>query len=261
MGRAAGVLIGVVLLFLPLMACAQPPPAPESRFKDWAAVVVAGDWRAQSGDPTEAFDNARRDVAGALRAAGFSSVKQFSTRPGRYRELGLGHSAPVEIYRGLRDLAQVSTAGCLFYLSSHGGPEGAMVGEAVMGPHLLAALVNEACPGRPSIVVVSACFSGVFVGPLSKPDRMILTAARPDRASFGCGEADKYPYFDTCFLTEARGAHDFLALGRGVQTCVARLERETGAAPASEPQLWVGPLLRAVLPLYGFAHWRAPLER
>ena len=33
---------------------------------------------------------------------------------------------------------------------------------------------------------------------------MVLTAARPDRTSFGCGEADKYPYFDDCFLQFCR---------------------------------------------------------
>lgn len=260
MGRTAGILIGVFLLFLAPLARAQSP-APKSPFQNWAAVVIAGDAQAQSGAATEAFDNARRDVALALRDAGFGAVRQFSTRPERYQDTRPGQSLPLEIYKGLRDLAKVSTAGCLFYLSSHGSPEGAVVGKDVLRPHLLAALVDQACPGRPSIVVISACYSGVFVAPLSKGDRMVLTAARPDRASFGCGEADKYPYFDTCFLAEAKSAHDFVALGRGVQACVARLERETGAAPASEPQLWVGPSLRAILPLYGFAHWRAPPGR
>ena len=33
---------------------------------------------------------------------------------------------------------------------------------------------------------------------------------------------------------------------------MARREREVGAEPASEPQLWIGPGLRPLLPLYAF---------
>ncbi len=48
------------------------------------------------------------------------------------------------------------------------------------------------------------------------------------------------------------GAKDFIALGAAVQGCVARKEKETGAEPASEPQVWIGPALRPFLPLYPF---------
>ena len=33
-------------------------PAAAGPFSDWAAVVVAGDWHAHTGGPSEAFDNA-----------------------------------------------------------------------------------------------------------------------------------------------------------------------------------------------------------
>jgi hypothetical protein len=82
---------------------------------------------------------------------------------------------------------------------------------------------------------------------------MILTAARHDRASFGCGESDKYPFFDDCFLKAAPTAHDFAALGASVQACVAATEKATGASPPSEPQLWIGGRLKPLLPLYAFA--------
>ena len=45
------------------LAFASTPALAASPFSDWAAVVIAGDWHAHSGGPTEAFDNARRDVA------------------------------------------------------------------------------------------------------------------------------------------------------------------------------------------------------
>lgn len=258
MRRFASLVLG--LLLAPLLAAA-PVLADTPSFSNWAAVVVAGDWRAHSGGPTEAFDNARRDVSSALLDFGFSreAVRQYSVRPRRYPAPRPRKSDLRAIHDDLRALATSNTAGCLVYLTSHGAPEGAMLGEDVLPPSLLAAVIDDACPARPSIIVISACFSGVFVKPLQREDRMILTAARPDRTSFGCSEDDKYPYFDDCFLSSAPTAHDFAALGRAVQACVARREHDTGAEPASEPQLWIGAGLRPLLPLYAFPP-RAPAK-
>jgi hypothetical protein len=248
--RAAAAVIGLLALLLaPFQAaCAGP-------FSNWTAVVVAGDYHAHSGGPTEAFDNARRDVSKTLVELGFdkADVQQFSVRPKRYPTDAPGRSDAQTIYDALRLRAQTAKAGCLFYLSSHGGPEGAILGQDLLRPPRLAAMLDDACPGRPTIVVISACFSGVFIPSLQQGDRLILTAARPDRASFGCGESDRYPYFDDCFLASAPQAHDFAALGAAVQACVARKEQETGAKPASEPQVWIGPTLRPMLPLLAFS--------
>lgn len=249
MREAAAVIGLLVLLLSPLQPARAAGP-----FSNWAAVVVAGDFHAHSGGPTEAFDNARRDVSLTLADLGFSpdAIRQYSVRPQRYRVLKPEKTELGRIHAGLRALAARNTAGCLVYISSHGAPEGVQIDDDVLPPQLLAAVINDACPARPSIVVISACFSGVFVPPLQKDDRMVLTAARSDRASFGCGEDDKYPYFDDCFLSSARTARDFIALGKAAQTCVARKERDTGAEPASEPQLWIGAGLRPLLPLYAF---------
>ena len=248
--RAVAAVIGLlVLLFSPASATFAGGP-----FSNWTAVVIAGDFHAHSGGPTEAFDNARRDVTKTLAGMGFqsASIQQFSVRPERYPAEAPARAKAQTIYEALRTRAETAKSGCLFYISTHGSPEGVILGKELLRPHLLAAMLNEACPARPSIVVISACFSGVFIPPLQKPDRLILTAARPDRASFGCGESDKYPFFDECFLSAAPGARDFAALGAGVQACVSRKEKETGAEPASEPQIWVGPALRPLLPLYAF---------
>ena len=257
MKRIAGLFLGLLLplLAVPAWAAARAEgPAAPNPFKTWAAVVVAGDWHAHSGGPTEAFDNARRDVSITLTDLGFSpgAIRQYSVRPKRYPTVRPDKTDLAVIHAGLRDLAAGNPAGCLVYITSHGAPEGAVLDEGILPPPLLAAMVDDACPARPTIVVISACFSGVFVRPLQKDDRMILTASRPDRTSFGCGEDDKYPYFDDCFLASAPSAHDFAALGRAVQACVAQKERDTDAEPASEPQLWIGPGLRPILPLWAF---------
>src|ERR1041385_1288477 len=49
-------------------------------YSNWAVIVVAGDWHAHDGSPSEIFDNARRDVSQALTDIGFnpSNIAQFS---------------------------------------------------------------------------------------------------------------------------------------------------------------------------------------
>jgi hypothetical protein len=249
-----------LIALLSAVAClwTLPAAAAEGAFANWAAVVVAGDWHAHSGGPTEAFDNARRDVSKALVSAGFAptNLKQFSVRPHRYADVRPAKSEPQGIYDGLSALTEKAQAGCLFYFSSHGMPQGLVLDDQVLPPAVLGEILDDACGARPTVVVLSACFSGVFVPQLSGPNRMVLTAARRDRTSFGCGEADVYPFFDECVVKTFPKVGDFAALGPAVQTCVAARETEVGARPPSEPQLYIGPSLRAVLPLYAFA--RAP---
>ncbi len=231
------------------------PAAAASTFSDWGAVVVAGDWHAHSGGPSEAFDNARRDVTQAFERAGFdpANLRQFSVRPERYTGVTLEKSNPQTIYNALADLTSKATGGCLIYFSSHGAPGGVLVDQQLLPPGVLGQMLDTTCGKRPTVVIISACFSGVFVPALQSPNRMILTAARPDRSSFGCGEADKYPYFDQCVLESLPGARDFLALGTTVQACVATREIKERMKPPSEPQLYVGSAVRPLLPLYPLA--------
>ena len=247
--RAAwvGLLVGLALAWA-APACAGSP------FGNWAAVVVAGDWHAHSGGPSEAFDNARRDVARELVRIGFdpARMRQFSVRPERYPDTHPLKTDPRAIYDALTDLTAKGPDGCLVYFSSHGAPTGVVVDQSILPPGVLGDILDRTCGPRPTVVIISACFSGVFVPELASPNRMVLTAARPDRTSFGCGEADKYPYFDDCFLQTAPQAHDFPSLAKGVQACVAAREVKEGMKPPSEPQLFIGAQLRPMLPLYPF---------
>jgi len=235
----------------PAEAPAASAASAASPFAHWAAIVVAGDWRSHDGEPSEVFDNARRDVGRALLSAGFQAqnLREFSVRPDRYRPRP-AKSDIDGVYDALSALSAQAQDGCLVYFSTHGGPQGVVVADNLLAPSVLGAMLDQACGRRPTIVVLSACFSGVFLPQVAAPNRMVLTAARADRSSFGCGSADRYPYFDDCFLQVFPTAHDFAALGPAVQACVARREIETGMSPPSEPQLSIGPALRPLLPLY-----------
>ncbi len=246
------VLIG---LLLAASLAAHAPRAAAGAFSNWAAAVVAGDDHAHNGAHSEVFDNARRDLVKALTARGFAPdhILQFSLRPERYPKEEVLRTDSLQIVHRLEALTQTAQGGCLLYFTSHGSPDGVMVGKNDWTPNIMAQVVDATCADRPAVIIISACFSGVFVPLLADPNRMILTAARPDRASFGCGEADRYTYFDGCVLQQIGAAHDFAALGRSVQACVAKQEHDTKAAPASEPQLEIGAALRPMLPLYAFA--------
>jgi hypothetical protein len=218
-------------------------------FDSWAAVIVAGDYRAHSLQPSPVFDNARRDLAKALEKIGFvpSHILQFSVKPDEDKDT---HPLPSDfetIQRDFTRLAQQTAGGCFVYITSHGAPQGVLVGDSIVSPRALAGMIDAACSDRLTVAVVSACYSGVFLPALRSDNRMILTAARPDRTSFGCGEANTYTFFDQCVLETLPNARDFPNLGIKVQECVAKREQEEHATPPSEPQIAIGANIASVL--------------
>jgi len=247
--RRIWALLGLLMAVLPAAARAAP-----GDFANWAAVVVAGDFHAEDGGQTEAFDNARRDVAHALVAAGFSpaNIQQFSVRPERYPDQKVLPADVGYIKGGLEYLTKQAPDGCLIYFSSHGAPQGILLNGRLFSPAGLSSLVDEACGARPTVVILSACFSGVFIPALSDANRVILTAARPDRSSFGCTQNDKYPYYDDCILSSFPQVSNFAALAAAARTCVAKREIVEHAAPPSEPQLSIGGAIGPYLPFYTF---------
>ncbi|WP_052689802.1 C13 family peptidase [Xanthomonas albilineans] len=105
------------------------------------------------------------------------------------------------------------------------------------------------------IIVLSACYSGGFVPALKTPDTLIITAARRDRASFGCGNTASATYFGRAWLIDALArTSDLIESYHLASAEINAREREQGETP-SYPQLYVGariaPLLR---------RWRAQLR-
>jgi peptidase C13-like protein len=217
-------------------------PAAATNLSGWAAIVVAGDDHAHSGAPSMVFDNARRDLAAALVQLGVApaDIVQFSVQPEHFPDQRVEPSDPHLVASRLWDLSNRTSAGCFVYFTSHGSPDGIVMGDHIFSPDQMKQIVGNACGDRPTVVVVSACFSGVFVPALRAPDRLILTAARPDRTSFGCGESDRYTFFDSCFLQSLPNNGDFPDLAHAVQVCVAQRERKEQVDYPSEPQLAIG---------------------
>lgn len=248
MGRA---LITALAAWLALAGMADAQSAPStSRFANWTSLIVAADWRDAADQPIQAFDNARRDLVKGFLGAGFprATMVDYSLRPDVARP-----TSASDVLEGLNATAARGTAGCLLYFTSHGAPTAMVFGEAPrMTPDMMANLVRAACGTRPTVVIVSACYSGIFVNALAAPNRMVLTAASRERTSFGCGADETYPWFDGCIIETLPTAGDFLALAAGTRACVARKETERGVSPASEPQMFVGAEMQMRLPTLRF---------
>lgn len=249
MGRVF-VIVLAAWIALASPATAQAGRTSSSRFEGWTSAIIAADWRDGRGRPIQAFDNARRDLVKGFLAAGFprATMVDYSLRPDA--------SEPVTaraVMDGLYEVAARGDAGCLLYFTSHGAPTAMVFGDAApMTPDMMVNIVRRACGARPTVVIVSACYSGIFVNALGAPNRMVLTAASRERTSFGCGADETYPWFDGCILETLPGATDFLALAAGTRACVARKEQEYAVDLPSEPQLFVGAEMQLRLPTLRF---------
>lgn len=235
---------------LVLAIASSPRMAFAAPFDGWAAMVVAGDWHAHSGAASEVFDNARRDIAKDLEQIGFSvdHVQQYSARPEWDPQIKPFKSDLPTIGFNFKRLTQQASGGCFIYFTTHGAPLGIMLGDNVTSIRAVGDLIDEACPARPTVVIVSACFSGMFIPVLRADNRMILTAARADRTSFGCGETNTYTFFDQCILESLPKAHSFPMLSDLAKECVAAREKTEDVSPPSEPQVYVGSAIASQLP-------------
>jgi hypothetical protein len=97
------------------------------------------------------------------------------------------------------------------------------------------------------VVVVSACYSGGFVEPLRDDNTIVITAAAPDRTSFGCEAGRDFTYFGEAFfrdaLTKTTSFTQAFEIARQIVTQREAAER----LPASLPQISVGRSIGALL--------------
>jgi hypothetical protein len=92
-------------------------------------------------------------------------------------------------------------------LTSHGAPEGLAVVRAgrftqILTPSVLAEMLARTGV-RHKVVVISACYSGVFISRLANPDVLVITAADSNHPSFGCQDKAKWTYFGDAFFNVA----------------------------------------------------------
>lgn len=95
-------------------------------------------------------------------------------------------------------------------------------------------------PFKYKVVIVNACYSGGFIPTLKNAGTMVITAARADRSSFGCGEQSELTWFGHAFLVNALNkTDDFRQAFKLASTQVATWEKRDNYEP-SEPQISAG---------------------
>lgn len=237
--RALGASTLLLLLALaggPADAAAAPAP--------WKAVLVAGD----NAEPV--FDNAVAAIAGWLAGLGVKpgDIHRFSASPPAH-DPSVEPASARRVLQAIADLAARPGQRCLIFLTSHGKRDDGLYlayrGE-FLTPAELARALALGCAAAPSVVIVSSCYSGAFSeGAMQAATRIILTAARADRPSFGCAAGRTYTVFDECLLATLAHQRSWRATYRRNLLCVRRREKSLAVLP-SRPQAFFGSAVRAL---------------
>lgn len=139
----------------------------------------------------------------------------------------------------------------LLFLTSHGSAEGLDVENgalplAPLSPADLHQALDESGM-RWRIVVVSACYAGVFLDELKNDTTAIVTAADAAHSSFGCDDDRDLTWFGEAFLKDALpGSHSLEEAFHKAAGLIARREQNEKQVH-SNPLLYIGPLMRAKL--------------
>ncbi len=227
----------VVAAFFLCMLTVVPAASAEdgpAKVAPYVAVLVAGD------DELPVFDNATAAVEAVLRRTGTAStVTRLSAAP-------QDEARPATLEGVLTAIGAMRPAAgqaCLVFATSHGVPGQGMYlssDDEVLTPAALDRALTTGCGQAPTVVVVSSCFSGLFSqAPMVRPNRVILTAARADRTSFGCGAGRTYTVYDRCLLDSLGHDRTWPAVFKSVRACVTAEERREKVL-ASLPQASFG---------------------
>jgi hypothetical protein len=135
----------------------------------------------------------------------------------------------------------------LIFITSHGGPGGVALNlrgaiYTQLSPDQIATVLDrEGIKNR--LIIISACYSGVYVERLASPDSVVLTAADANSPSFGCSNERDWTYFGDALFNQnlAAGVSLEHAFEKAKAT-ISQWEARDGVPP-SNPQGFFGAAL------------------
>jgi Peptidase C13 family len=241
-------LLRFVLILLALAAGASAADA--QSVSHYKAVLIAGDWSAAAFDHATAAMQERllaRQVAPPGDVQRLSAARNVAGRNG-VQSSTLGH-----VLAAIERMHPGPGEGCFVFATSHGGYDEGLVlvpSQDFLTPEALDHALDVGCGNAPTVAIISACFSGSFAKPpMARSNRVILTAARDDRTSFGCGAGFQYTVYDRCLLQALDHSAAWQAAYRMIKSCVAAREKAF-RIEASDPQAAFGDAV-ASLPVPG----------
>ena len=235
------------LVILPLLkACAPqqdaPPPPIETAARviaRYKVVLVAGDGR------LPVFDNAVAGVEARMseRASSPADIQRLSAATSVAGHDGIRAASLHNILGAIGAMKPRDGEGCFVFATSHGSAERGLwlqlTGE-FLNPQSLDRALVQGCGSAPTVVIMSGCYTGIFARPpMTRANRVVLTAASADRTSFGCGAGRTYTAYDKCLLDAMDAGGDWSRAYAQIATCVRAEERRAGVT-ASEPQAFFG---------------------
>lgn len=187
-----------------MMSAALAGLAPQRHGRQDVYVISAGLW----GDPVFESEATRSGtaLAQALGAQGRTIVLSAGAGPAT-RTLPAASPDNLQMAIGkVGSLIDPAEDLVVVFLTSHGSPAGVALHEqtrlrGTFSPTALATSLRDAGITK-RIVIISACFSGVFVPALANPDTIVLTAASSDRTSFGCAPENEWTFFGDAVINQ-----------------------------------------------------------
>jgi hypothetical protein len=132
----------------------------------------------------------------------------------------------------------------VLFLTSHGSQDGLEVQNGSLPLAQLAPSdLHEALDAagiRWRIIVVSACYAGVFLDELKNDNSAIITAADADHTSFGCEEDRRLTWFGEAFLQDALPGSATLSDAFKKASALIAQREDAEHQLHSNPQLFVG---------------------
>jgi Peptidase C13 family len=144
----------------------------------------------------------------------------------------------------------------VLYSTSHGSKELGLVyrdgenGFGMIAPKRLKSLLDGLDIKR-RILLLSACYSGVFVPELSSDNSVILTAASSNRPSFGCTPGNDWTFFGDALVNNAMRKPQPMAKAADEAAGLISIWESKFGLQASNPQVSIGD---------NTAKWLAALE-
>ena len=132
----------------------------------------------------------------------------------------------------------------ILYTTGHGAQIGLVYqdgddGFAIVSPTRLQKVL-DGLGIRNRMLLLSACFSGVFLAPLASPTTAIVTAASADRTSFGCAADNDWTFFGDALINHAlRKSQPLAAAVEEARTAISGWETQANLTP-SQPSILIG---------------------
>lgn len=144
----------------------------------------------------------------------------------------------------------------ILFATTHGDPVSGLVyrdgsnGAGMIAPQRLASLLDGLGFER-RMILLSACFAGVFIPDLTNENSIIVTAASSTRPSFGCAPGNDWTFFGDALINNAlRKAQPFDKASDEAILLISKWETDRKLVP-SRPQVFVGEKANI---------WLSPLE-